>query len=69
VNRAIQCGFAHVSTANEFHESCGRNISLTEFEEIYPRLVAPDVEIIIQEAAFFKAQLGEVMSTVVPKYY
>lgn len=40
VNRAIQCGFAHVSTANEFHVTCGRNI-LSPSSKKYTRVLSP----------------------------
>jgi len=37
----------------------------TEFEKIYARAITADVEVIVEQPAGFKAQLGEIMSAVV----
>ena len=42
------------------------NFALTKFEEVYSRLVSPDIKVVIQEPTLFKSKLGHIMSAIVP---
>ena len=59
----------HCKTPVNFRKTQKANYTHTNFKEVYSCFVTPDIEIIVQEATLFEAQLGKVVSAIIPEHH